>query len=162
MGALELLNTRGLWLLAGLAPLILFYILKIKRVRVRIPSTLLWNAAKRDLLAKHPFKRLVAELPLFLQILALIALAVALARPAVRGGKIDGDHVAIIIDTSASMGTTESGGGTRMDEAKRVAASVVSALAPGADAIVIEAAHDARVVSPLERDARHLKSAIAQ
>src|SRR5450432_2397482 len=105
MGALELLNKPGLWLLAGLAPLILLYILKIKRERVRVPSTWLWQAAKRDLMAKHPFKRLIAELPLVLQILALVALAVALARPAMRGGKIQGDHVAIVVDTSASMGT---------------------------------------------------------
>ncbi len=162
MGPLELLNARGLWLLAGLAPLVLFYILKIKRERVRVPSTWLWAAAKRDLLAKHPFKRLIAELPLILQILALIALAIALSRPAVRGGKISGDHVAIVIDTSASMGTLVAAGGTRLDEAKRAAVGVVSALAPGADAIVVEGAREARVLSPLERDARHLKTSIEQ
>src|SRR6185369_12040772 len=110
----------GLWLLAGLAPLVVLYILKIKRERVTVPSTWLWQSAKRDLMAKHPFKRLVAELPLVLQVLALVALAIALARPAARGGTIPGDHVAIVIDTSASMGTT-----SRMEEAKRAAADVV-------------------------------------
>src|SRR4029079_14222666 len=107
---------------------------------MRVPSTWLWAAAKRDLLAKHPFKRLIAELPLILQILALVALAIALSRPAVRGGKIAGDHVAIVIDTSASMGTRSAAGVTRMDEAKLAALDVVSALAPGADAILIEGA----------------------
>ena len=162
MGALELLNKSGLWLLAGALPIVLFYILKIKRVRMRVPSTLLWAAAKRDLLAKHPFKRLIAELPLILQILALIVLAVAFARPAIRGGKIDGDHVAIVIDTSASMGTRSAAGSTRMDDAKLAAVEVITALAPGADAIVIEAAREARIVSPLERDGRHLKAAVEQ
>ena len=162
MGALELLNKPGLWLLAGLAPLVLLYILKIKRQRVRVPSTWLWQAAKRDLMAKHPFKRLIAELPLILQILALVALAIALARPAVRGGKIQGDHVAIVVDTSASMGTLSAPGTTRLDLAKRAATDVVSSLAPGADAIVIEAAREARVTTPIERDAKHLKGAIAE
>src|SRR5262249_46057399 len=97
--------------------------------------------------------------PLILQILALIALAIALARPAARGGKIQGDHVAIVIDVSASMGARSSAG-TRMDEAKRAAADVVAALAPGADAIVIQAAREARVASPLEGDPKHLKAAI--
>jgi hypothetical protein len=157
MSGLELLNRPGLWLLAGLAPLVVLYILKIKRERVIVPSTWLWQASKRDLMAKHPFKRLVAELPLVLQILALVALALALARPAARGGKVAGDHVAILVDTSASMGTRG-----RMEDAKRAAADVVGALSPGADAFVVEAAREARIVSPLERDAKHLKAAIAQ
>ena len=160
MSGLELLHVRGLWLLLGLLPLVLLYVLKIKRQRVRVPSTWLWAAARRDLLAKHPFKRLIAELPLLLQVLALIALALALSRPAVRGGKISGNHVAIVLDTSASMGASVRAGGTRMDEAKRAAAVVVSALAPGADALIIEGGREARVASPLERDARHLKAAI--
>lgn len=166
---LELLNPKGLWLLTGLVPLVVMYILKIRRQRVRVGSTWLWQAAQRDLLAKQPFKRLLAELPLILQIIALVALAIALSRPALRGGKIGGDHVAIVIDTSASMGTLVSGPpgpdgapATRMSEAKRAAADVVSALAPGADALVIEGAKDARLVAPLERDERHLKAAAAQ
>ncbi len=165
MGALELLNRPGLWLLAGLGPLVLLYILKIRRVRVRVPSTWLWQAAKRDLMAKHPFKRLVAELPLLLQILALLALAFALSRPAQRGGRVQGDHVAIVVDTSASMGTRVGSGaaaGTRLDEAKRAAIEVTTALSPGSDALVIEAARDARLATPLERDAKHLRAAIEQ
>src|SRR5882672_9697371 len=139
---LELLNPKGLWLLTGLVPLVVMYILKIRRQRVRVPSTWLWQAAQRDLLAKQPFKRLLAELPLILQIIALIALAIAFSRPALRGGKIAGDHVAIVIDSSASMGTlvrrADDPHATRMTEAKRAAIDVVSALAPGADALVIE------------------------
>src|SRR4051812_29669453 len=100
MGPFELMNPRGLWLLAGVAPLVALYILKIKRERLRVPSTWLWAASGRDLLAKHPFRKLRAELPLVLQILALAALAIALSRPAMRGGQIAGDHVAIVIDTS--------------------------------------------------------------
>ncbi len=161
---MELLNARGLWLLAGAAPLVLFYILKIQRQRVRIASTWLWAAAQRDLLAKQPFKKLIAELPLLLQLLALAALAVALARPAMRGQKIAGDHVAVVIDTSASMGTLSHLDGkpsTRMLDAERAAIDVVGSLEPGADAIIIEGGREARIASPLERDARHLKAAIS-
>ncbi|MEO8875468.1 MAG: VWA domain-containing protein, partial [Polyangiaceae bacterium] len=168
MHAIELLNPRGLLLLAGLIPLIVMYILKIRRERLRVPSTWLWAAAERDLLAKHPFKKLVAQVPLVLQILALLLLAFALARPAARGGTIVGDHVAIVIDTSASMGAVAHpheipgpNATTRMSEAIAAANNVAISLSPGSDAIVIEGAREARVVSPLDRDARHLKAAIS-
>lgn len=159
---LELLNPKGLWLLTGLVPLIALYILKIKRQRMKISSTWLWAEARRDLLAKSPFKRLIPELPLILQILALALLSLALARPALRGGKITGDHVAIVIDASASMGTKTSAGPTRIQDALKAAGDVVSAMEPGADAIVIEAAKDARVACPFDRDARKLRGALAQ
>jgi len=167
MKALELLSAPGLWLLAGLAPIVVLYVLKVRRERVRVPSSWLWAAAQRDLLAKHPWKRLTRELPLLLELLALIALAFALARPATRGGSIVGDHVAIVIDTSASMlAKTGSGaiatGATRMNEAKRIAEAAVMRLAPGADAFVVDAGRDARAVTPLERDPRALAAAIAR
>src|SRR5260221_4206038 len=130
MGGLELLNPKGLWLLSALAPLIVLYILKIRRQRVKVPSTWLWAAARRDLLAKQPFRRLIAELPLILQILAIVALAIALARPALRSKRISGDHVAVVIDTSASMGTRARGdkgvATTRLALGKAAAEGVVA------------------------------------
>jgi hypothetical protein len=162
MGGVELLNPKGLWLLTGLVPLIALYILKIRRTRLKISSTWLWAEARRDLLAKQPFKRLIPELPLILQILALILLSIALARPALRGGKITGDHIAIVVDASASMATKTNAGTTRMQDAIKAGNDVVGAMEPGADAIVIEATRDARVVSPFDRDAKKLKGAIEQ
>lgn len=162
---LEFLNPKGLWLLTAIVPLVVLYILKIKRERLRIGSTWLWAAARRDLLAKHPFKKLVPELPLFLQLLALIGLSLALARPALRGGRLTGDHIAIVIDTSASMATEATAPDgkktTRMALAIEAARNAIDNMEPGADAIVIEGARDARLVSPLDRDARRLKASLS-
>jgi Ca-activated chloride channel family protein len=160
---MELLDPRGLWILAGIAPLVILYVLRIERPRLRVPSTWLWSVAERDLVARRPWKRLVPQIPLLLQILALAALALALARPAGRGGTMPGDHVAIVVDTSASMSALARRGGaeTRLDEAKRAARRVAAALAPGADAFLIEAARDARVVTPPSRDRGALDAAIA-
>jgi hypothetical protein len=163
MGELHLLSPWGLALLAGAVPLVVLYILKIKRRRQRVSSTWLWAGAQRDLMAKQPFRKLVAQIPLLLELLALAALALALARPSSRGGSIDGDHVAVVIDASASMATRVGGPGgttTRMDEARRAARDVVARLSPGADALVIEGARDARVVVPPDRDPRRLQAAI--
>ena len=164
MAGLHLLSPWGLALLAGAAPLVVLYILRIRRRRQRVSSTWLWTGSQRDLMAKQPFRKLVPEIPLLLELLALAALALALARPSARGGSIDGDHVAVVIDASASMATRvggPNGAATRLDEAKRAAGDVVARLAPGADAVVIVAARDARVVAPPDRDPRRLETAIA-
>lgn len=164
MWGVHFLDPKGLLLLAGLAPLVVLYVLKIKRRRQRVSSTWLWASAQRDLVAKHPFRKLVPELPLLLEILALVALAVAMARPSTRGAAIEGDHIAIVLDTSASMATRvggPAGATTRMDQAKIAAQNVVSQLEPGADAIVVESGRDARIVAPLDRDPRRLQAAIS-
>jgi len=166
MHGIEFLNPKGLWLLTAIVPLVVLYILKIKRERMRVPSTWLWAEARRDLLAKHPFKKLVPELPLFLQLLALIGLSLALARPALRGGRLTGDHIAIVIDTSASMGTAaktaDGKATTRMVLAIDAAKNAIDNMEPGADAIIIEGAREAKMISPLDRDARRLKATLSQ
>ena len=86
-------NPQGLWLLGLLGPLLLLYILRVRRERVRVASTWLWQAAARDMLARSPWQRLRRRLLLLLEILALLALGVALARPALSGARIDSEHV---------------------------------------------------------------------
>ncbi|MEI9954581.1 MAG: VWA domain-containing protein, partial [Pseudomonadota bacterium] len=159
---LELKAPSGLWLLGMLLPLVLLYVLKIRRQRVTVSSTWLWAAAARDLAAKSPFKRLVAQVPLLLELLALCLLALALARPASRGGHIAGDHVAIVLDTSASMATVEPDGRSRLAHAKDAASSVIAALAPGAQAVLVEAGREAHVVSPMDSDRRRLEASLAK
>lgn len=160
MGGLTLQNLPGLWLLSGLLPIVLLYVLKARRRRVRVPSTWLWAAARRDLQARSPFKRLRRELPLLLEIFALTMLALALARPACRGRSIAGAHVALVIDLSASMGARNAGGPARIEEARAAARRIVEALAMGSEAMLIGSGRDARVLAPLGRDRTSLIRAI--
>jgi len=164
VGGFTLLAPNGLWLLGLLAPLVLLYILKIRRQRRRVSSTWLWASARRDLLAKSPFQRLVPQVPLVLQALAIILAALALSRPATRAEEGTGDHLAIVIDVSASMGAREAvdaaPGRLRLDAAKDVARKIVETLPPGSDAMIVEAGRTARLASPLERDRRRLAAAI--
>jgi hypothetical protein len=160
----ELLSPSGLALLALLVPLVVLYVLKVKRARKRVASTWLWAVAQRDLMARSPWKRLIAQIPLLIQALALLALAFALARPATRGREFTGDHVAIVIDTSASMTAAAEGPDkrttTRLALARAAAKDILSALTPGSDALVLEAGRDARLVAPLDRDLVRVKAAI--
>jgi hypothetical protein len=156
----ELRTPEGLALLGLLVPLIVLYILKVRRERVPVASTWLWASARRDLLAKQPFQRLIAQTSLVLEALAIVALALALARPSVRGTELAQGQVAVVIDTSASMGAVTQAGTTRLAEAQRVAREVLGSLGPGGAAILIEAAHSPLVALPLERDLHKVRAAV--
>ena len=158
----ELRTPAGLALLGLLVPLVLLYVLRIQREKRRVSSTWLWQAAARDLLARQPFRRLVPHVSLILEALAIVALGLAAARPVTRGGRIDSDHVALVIDASASMTTAGPDGRTRASLAADAARAAVRRLGPGADALVVEAGREPRVVSPWEHDVRRLEAAIGR
>ena len=159
----DLLAPKALWLLGLLAPLVLLYILKVKRQRLRIASTWLWQQARRDLMARSPFKRLVVQVPLILQALALIALALAASRPATKGKTLTGDHVAIIVDTSASMSAQDpQSGKARIDLAKETAEKLIAGLPPGSDAMILDAGRDTRIALPPDRDTRRMRQVVGK
>ncbi len=158
----ELKAPAGLWLLSLVLPLVLLYVLKVRRPRVAVSSTWLWAAAARDLAAKSPFKRLVWQLPLLLELVALGLLSLALSRPASRAGRIAGDHVAIVVDTSASMSAREPDGRSRLAHARDAASAVIRALSPGAQAVIVEAGREAHVVSAMDSDGRRLEASLAK
>ncbi len=160
---LDLLAPKALWLLGLLAPLVLLYILKVKRQRLRIASTWLWQQARRDLMARSPFKRLVVQVPLILQALVLIALALAAARPATKGKTLTGDHIAIIVDTSASMSAQDPASGkARIDLAKEAAEKLIAGLPPGSDAMILDAGRDTRIALPPDRDTRRMRQVVSK
>jgi hypothetical protein len=153
-------NPAGLWLLVLLAPLVLLYVLKQRRETLRVASVWLWQAAQRDLLAKKPFRRLIPEPPLLLEALAIVLLALAVAGPTTRGGEIPGEHVALVIDASASMKTLDAAGRTRLSLAQDAARAALGRLGPGAAAFVVQAGREPTIVAPADRDRRRLERAI--
>ncbi len=155
----ELHNPRGLLLLLLGIPIVLLYVLKVRRERRVVGSTWLWAEARRDLTARHPWKRLRAEIPLVLQLLALLGLALAFAEPALRGRGASGRAVGIVVDTSASMGARE-GDVTRIELAKRAAHDAVDRLPPGGTAFLVEAGREPKFTLAKETDTRRLHQAI--
>src|SRR5207253_423083 len=79
------------------------YILKTRRRRVRVASAAMYVVARREAAARDPWKRLTPELALLLQLLALMLLSLAFARPVSKGGALDADAVVVVVDRSASM-----------------------------------------------------------
>jgi hypothetical protein len=98
--------------------LVLLYFLKLRRQRLAIPSTLLWRKSFEDLSVNAPFQKMRWSLLLVLQLLALIALLLALAQPVARGDAQSADRVVLVIDAGASMNATSRTGRTRLETAR--------------------------------------------
>lgn len=156
---MSFLSPAQLAWLGLLVPLIALYVLKRRRQQREVGSTLLWEAVLRDLRAERPWRRLVPHVSLLLQILAIVAGAIALARPVGAGRMPSGARLAVVIDTSVSMAAAH-GDGTRLDEARRVAAGMARSLPPGGEMMIVEAAGEPTVVAPSTRDATALERAL--
>jgi len=153
------LSPLALGLFALSLPLVLLYFLKVRRRERMVPSLLLWETSLRDREASAFFQRLQRDPLLALQILALAAMAVALARPAVTVMGQGARKVVVVMDTSASMKARDAGG-TRFAAARGQAASLVSGLGEGAEVMVIESGVQPHVLAPLSRDRERAASAI--
>ena len=140
-------------------PLVLLYFLKVRRREYTVPSLLLWGSSLRDREASAFFQRLQRDPLLLLQILALLALTLALARPAVTIMGQGARKVVVVLDTSASMKARDVSG-TRFGQARAQAAALVSRLGEGAEVMVVEAGVQARVLAPLSRDRERALAAI--
>ena len=82
------------------------YILKLRRRRVFVPFAPLWQRVLLDDDANQLFSQLKRWLSLALQLLLLALLVLALGDPR-WGSKNHGRHILVLVDTSASMKSTD-------------------------------------------------------
>jgi hypothetical protein len=136
----------------------------MRRPRIVVPSTLLWRRALDEMEATVPFKRLRRNLLLLLQLLALAAIVLALARPALNSTALASGSTVIIIDATASMGARDENGGraSRLDRAKQLAREMIAGLGDGRRAALVEASSKSVVRSPLISDVAALAAALDQ
>ncbi|HTG12041.1 MAG TPA: BatA and WFA domain-containing protein, partial [Candidatus Eisenbacteria bacterium] len=140
-------------------PLLLLYFLKVRRRQMRVSSLLLWAPALRDREASTFFQRLQRDPLLILQILALLALTAALARPAMNVMGQGAKRVAIVMDISASMKATDVSP-SRFVQAQRAALGLLGRLGEGAEVMVIESGVQPKVLVPFTREHDRVSSAI--
>ena len=148
--------------LATLAiPVIVLYMLRLRRREVPVSSTLLWQRLMQDREANAPWQRLRRTLLLSLQLLILAALVVALARPFITVPAVASGSVALLVDASASMNAADMPGGiTRFDAARDQARALLSDLAGGEAMTVIAAGPTPQVLTPPTTDHAALREAI--
>jgi hypothetical protein len=152
-----------LWLLSLLAPLVLFYFLKLKRPRAEIPSLVLWRQVLQDQRVNSPFQRFKRNLLLLLQILLLLFLVCAALQPFWRGGPGKNRRVPVLVDCSASMGALDKPGGiSRLAEAKRRVRAMVDGLASGQELCLIAFDNTPRKLTGFTNNKRLLRDALDQ
>ncbi len=83
--------------------LLLFYFLRLRRRVLRVSSTMLWESASHDMQVNVPWQRLRPSWLLILQLLALLSLLLALARPTIIGRASGHARTILLLDRSASM-----------------------------------------------------------
>ncbi len=148
MGALAPL---GLGLLALAIPIVALYMLRMRRRPQAVSSTLLWEQAVRDVRANTPWQRLRANLLLLLQLLALLALVVALIRPFWLGATPLGANIVAIIDVSGSMNATDVTP-TRLDRAREEVRRLIDELPSNGQMTIIAAGTGAEVIQTATAD----------
>ncbi|NMB97014.1 MAG: hypothetical protein GYA02_10455 [Clostridiaceae bacterium] len=97
----------GLLSLICIPIIIILYLLKQKRENYPISSLYLWQNALQDIEANTPWQKLKKNLLMFLQILAVILLALIFSEPFLKTNKHRDGDVMIIIDCSLSMQSTD-------------------------------------------------------
>lgn len=114
--------------------IVALYLLKLKRQRVEVPSTLLWLKSIQDMTANAPFQRLRNNLLLWLQLLVAALAISALARPFLALDQSRNQTLFVLIDNSASMQATDTGEigfSDRLEQARALALDLVDNLGPG-------------------------------
>jgi len=158
------------------AVVVAFYILKLKRRPIAVPFGPLWEKVLRDKQATTLFSQLKRLLSLLLQLVlvALMLLAMGDPRPAIN--ELEGRHVVVLFDASASMKATDvkqppevaqaprpeevAGYRTRLDEGRERIREVIRGLS-GSDRMLI-AQMDAAItpLSTMTDDLAELEDAL--
>jgi len=135
------------------------YLLRPRRPSRRVSSTFLWLAALHDVQAQQPWRRVPPSLLLLLQIAALGAMVLALARPYVLSTDAAGPFSVVLLDASASMQATDTPP-SRFDVARARVAQMIDALEPGRTLALVSLDAQPRVVAPPTGDRAELHRAL--
>ncbi len=148
-------NPGALWFASLSAAILLLYLLRLKRRRIEISSTLLWEKSLEEFQANAPFQWLKKNLLLFLQLLFLALLVLALARPFYSSSALQGGKTVLLIDTSYSMLALD-GGKSRLDKALDIARGVIRDMSRGEQAMIAALNHRPRVIAGFTPDKMEL------
>lgn len=124
----------------------LLYLLKLRRRRVEVPFSALWTRVLEERQSAKLFRRLKRFLSWLIQVAVVALIIFALTDPQIKDWKLvkvevpEPRHTVLVIDTSASMGTTDEGGVSRLAAAKRVALRLIRELRGDDKLVVVEMA----------------------
>ncbi len=158
---MQFLTPLGFLLAALAIPILLLYMLKLRRKQVQVSSTFLWVQLLRDQQANAPWQKLKRNLLLILQLLILAALVFAFARPAIQVPAIASGSVIVLLDASASMNATDVSP-SRFEEARKSVNSLINGLTSASSMTLILVADSPQTLISAETDKSLLKQALDQ
>ena len=138
--------------LVGIPIIIILYLLKPKGKRKVMPSLLLWRNAERNDKSMTFAKRLIRNILMLLEILALLLLMFALMSPSIKSGAAHNSRsTVIVLDNSGSMEfKDEAGGNTRFEAAVKDIKDYIQS--SDGDVTLIVSGRDTEIISAATRD----------
>src|SRR5256885_5780678 len=138
---------------------IVFYLLKRKRVVRLVPSTLLWQKFLAETQASAPFQRLRKNWLLILQFILLAIAVFALSRPFFATKSKPAQLRVIVLDTSASMQATDESP-SRFEKARSEALKWVDSLAGNDQMVILQAGANTEVKQSATSEKAALRRAL--
>ncbi|MBL9138261.1 MAG: BatA and WFA domain-containing protein [Verrucomicrobiales bacterium] len=157
---MNLLAPLAAWFALTIPVIVLFYLLKRRRVVLRVPSTVLWQRYLAETQASAPFQKLRKNWLLLLQILLLIFAVFALMRPYLGSQSAPSSLRVLILDASASMQSTDEEP-SRFEAAKHEARRWIDGLRPGQMMVLLQAGPRTDVRQSATSDKPLLREALA-
>ena len=156
---MRFLSPAAFWFAATLPVVVVFYLLKRRRVVKLISSTLLWQKFLAETQANAPFQRLRHNWLLILQLLLLLLAILALSRPYFAGHIASSGLRVIILDASASMQSTDESP-SRFEKARAEALKLVDGLKDQEQMLILLAAGNTEVKQSATADKTALRRAL--
>jgi len=151
------------WWFLLLAPLIIFYFLKLRRPRLEIPSLALWRQVISDQRVNSPFQKFKRNLLLLFQILLLCSLIISAMQPYLSTGAEQARYLPVLIDNSASMAALDGPNGkSRLDLAKEKVSKLIEDLLPDQRICLISISSTARKLTDFTDNKRLLNEAVSR
>ncbi len=144
---------------AAIPVVIVFYLLKRKRIVRLVSSTFLWQKFLAETQASAPFQKLRKNWLLILQIILLTFVVLALTRPFFKTKAKPAELRVIILDTSASMQATDESP-SRFEKARSEALKWVDSLANFDQMVILQAGANTEVKQSATSEKAALRRAL--
>jgi hypothetical protein len=144
---------------AASALTVLLYVLKLRRRPVPVPFARIWDAVFRDRQATELFSKLRRLLSLLFQLALLALLILALGNPKPKASILEGRHLVVLVDGSASMKAVDVKP-SRIEVAKAEVRKLVHGLGSADRALIVEMGSLPSPLSTMSSDVTELDPAI--
>jgi hypothetical protein len=143
-----------------IAVFILFYFFRKQYEEKIVSANFLWEQALNEWQASPWLKKLQQNLLFWLQLIALLLLMLALVRPFWVEDVLKGEHIIMIIDSSATMSAAYENS-TRFAEAKKEALELADKLG-GQEVTLIKTGDKPEILASRESDPQTIKRALEE